>query len=258
MASKDSAGDIARSVYLLWGHHPEPGRSGLSVTKIVAAGIELADDEGLDGLSMRKVAERLGVGAMSLYTHVPGKDDLVDLMVDAVTGETRQAEEGIDVSTDGWREAMTTVAMSNWELYRRHPWLLDLKNPRSPIGPNISRKYELELRPLDGIGLSDLEMDSVLSLILSHVDSVARSNRRVISERRTSGMSDEQWWEIVAPILGQVMVDGDYPVSGRVGTAVGAEFRAAQIESDCALRSGLQTILDGVQSQIDRRGKLEA
>lgn len=250
---KDSAGDLVRGVYLLWGHHPHPGRSGLSVDRIVDTGVDLADAEGHDAVTMRKVADRLGVGTMSLYTHVPSKDDLVALMVDTVTGEAVRAEEVIDASRDGWRAAMTAVAGSNRELYRNHPWLLDVKSPRSPIGPNISRKYELELRPLDGIGLSDLEMDAALNLILSHVEAVARTDRYVLSERRTSGMSDEGWWEIVGPALSQVMAQEDYPVSGRVGSAVGEEFRAAQSEPGYMLEFGLQTILDGIAVKIGGR-----
>src|SRR5688500_7903620 len=82
------AGDPARSLPLLWRTaSARAGRSGLSVDRIVSAAIELADTDGIGALSMRRVAERLSVGAMSLYTHVPGKAELIDLMLDTVFGE---------------------------------------------------------------------------------------------------------------------------------------------------------------------------
>ncbi|WP_370943587.1 TetR/AcrR family transcriptional regulator [Amycolatopsis sp. cg5] len=245
MASKP---DLARGIYLLWGHHPAPGRSGLTVTAIVAAGVELADADGLDAVSMRKVAERLGVGAMSLYGHVPGKDELTALMVDAVLGELYD-DVGAAAGAGDWRAAMKFVAARNWELYERHPWLLDIRSTRPDLGPNLSRKYETELRALDGIGLPDVEMDAALTLVLGHVTSTARARRAGARAQADSGMTDAEWWGVVAPILDQVMTDGDLSVSARVGGAVGAEFNATQDPAH-ALGFGLDTILDGIQARL--------
>ncbi|WP_436494672.1 TetR/AcrR family transcriptional regulator [Actinokineospora sp. HUAS TT18] len=249
MAPRSSAPDLARSIYLLWGHHPSPGRSGLTVRAIVQAGIEIADADGLDAVSMRKVAEQLGVGAMSLYGHVPGKDDLTALMVDSVFGELYDNDIEAATRVGGWRAAMRFVAERNWALYERHPWLLDIRSYRPILGPNVSRKYETELRPLDGIGLSDVEMDATLTLVLGHVDSAARARRGAAKAQTDSGMTDAEWWGVVAPVLEQVMVDGDLTLSGLVGTAVGAEFNAAH-NPEHALAFGLDTILDGVEARI--------
>src|SRR5680860_659902 len=84
---KEIAADPVRSLGLLWGTFNKPSRSGLTVEAIVAAAIEIADAEGIGAVSMRHVAERLNVGTMSLYTHVPGKKDLTELMVDASLGQ---------------------------------------------------------------------------------------------------------------------------------------------------------------------------
>ncbi|WP_260191327.1 TetR/AcrR family transcriptional regulator [Actinophytocola gossypii] len=243
------APDLARTIYLLWGHHPSPGRSGLTVSAIVRAGIELADAEGLDAVSMRKVADRLGVGAMSLYGHVPGKDDLTALMVDSVYGELYDNDVEAATRVGDWRAAMRFVAARNWALYERHPWLFDIRSARPSLGPNLSRKYETELRPLDGIGLPDVEMDAALTLVLSHVDSTARAHRNVSRTRAESGMSDAEWWAAVAPVLEQVMVDDELVLSARVGGAVGARFDAAQ-SPEHALAFGLDTILDGIEARI--------
>src|ERR687893_1769658 len=91
-------GDPARSIALLWREPGRAGRSGLGVDGIVAAAIELADAEGLGALTMRRVAERLGVGTMSLYTHVPAKGELLDLMLDTVLGEVATQDEDEDAS----------------------------------------------------------------------------------------------------------------------------------------------------------------
>ncbi|MFE0025957.1 TetR/AcrR family transcriptional regulator [Amycolatopsis sp. NPDC059021] len=249
MVRRSPAPDLARSIYLLWGHHPAPGRSGLTVSAIVAAGIEIADADGLDAVSMRKVAEHLGVGAMSLYGHVPGKDELTTLMVDSVLGELYEDGVGTAARVGDWRSAMKFVAERNWSLYERHPWLLDIRSSRPHLGPNISRKYETELRPLDGIGLSDVEMDAALTLVLGHVASAARAHRSTSRARADSGMSDAEWWSVVAPVLEQVMTDDDLAVSARVGAAVGAHFNAAD-DPEHTLAFGLDTILDGIEARI--------
>ncbi|GAB3259876.1 TetR/AcrR family transcriptional regulator [Arthrobacter pigmenti] len=251
MARDRPAPDLARSIYLLWGHHPDAGRSGLTVAGIVRAGIEIADSEGLDAVSMRKVADRLGVGAMSLYGHVPGKDDLTALMVDAIYEELYNNDINAATNAGHWREAMKFIAQRNWSLYARHPWLFDLRSSRPTLGPNVSRKYEIELRPLDGIGLSDVEMDAALTLVLSHVDSTARAYRSVSRTQSDSGMSDAEWWAVVGPVLDQVMDDDELALAGRVGSTVGTEFDAAA-DPEHALAFGLDTILDGIQVRIDR------
>ncbi|MBB3663789.1 MULTISPECIES: TetR/AcrR family transcriptional regulator [Prauserella salsuginis group] len=247
MARGTPVADLTRSIYLLWGHHPKPGRSGLTVPAIVEAGTELADAHGLAAVSMRKVAEHLGVGAMSLYGYVPGKEDLTALMTDAAYGElyddvTAPTEAG------NWREAMRFVARRNWELYERHPWLLEVRSPRPDLGPGVVGKYEAELRPLDGIGLSDVEMDSVLALILGHVADSARTHAQHV--RENTGMTDVEWWDTVSPVLDQVMRGENLPVSGRVGATVGTEFQAAT-DPEHNFTFGLEVILDGVQARLD-------
>jgi AcrR family transcriptional regulator len=85
------SGDPKRTMALLWGIGKKPTRGpkpGLSVGRIVSAAVEVADAEGLGALSMRRVADRLGIGTMSLYTYVPGKAELIDVMLDTVLGET--------------------------------------------------------------------------------------------------------------------------------------------------------------------------
>ena len=123
-------------------------------------------------------------------------------MIDRVAGELyADLEEPRDQPGD-WREAVRFIARRNWEAFLKHPWLLSVADGRPVLGPNISRKYEAELRPLDGIGLSDLEMDSVLTLVLVHVEGLARWQwrcspcaPRAASPTPTGGPSSSlRWW----------------------------------------------------------------
>ncbi|MFE3291255.1 TetR/AcrR family transcriptional regulator [Rhodococcus sp. NPDC059234] len=255
-ASHEVRSDPARTLALLWGERGRSGRTGLGVDAIVAAGVELADAEGLEAVSMRRLAERLGVGAMSLYTHVPGKSVLVDLMQDATLADLYADPDEPARAAGGWRGGVEFVVYRNWDLYRRHPWLLQLAGARPVLGPNTSRKYEAELRPLDGIGLTDVEMDAVLSLVLSHVTGTARLLVSVEQTARDSGLTDAQWWAATAPLLERLLDPATYPVSDRVGTAAGQAHQAASNPRH-ALRFGLDRILDGVDALVLQRAPLD-
>ena len=241
--------DPARTLLLLWGRQDVPGRSGLHLRAIVSAGIELADAEGLAAVSMRRVSDRLGVGAMSLYTHVPGKTELTELMSDAaLQGLYSHVDEPADQGD--WQAGLTLIARRNIDLWLAHPWLLDLPGYRPSVGPHLSDKYEAELRPLDGIGLTDLEMDATLTLVLTHAQGVARS---LIQQRQdTTTSTDADWWSTVAPVLEQVMHAERFPVSGRVGAAAGQAFQAPS-SPEHALGFGLGRILAGVTDLLRGR-----
>jgi AcrR family transcriptional regulator len=219
------------------------------VRAIVAAAIELADAEGLSAAVMRRVAERLGVGTMSIYTHVPGKAELTDLMIDTVLGELYASVDEPASRPGGWRGALEFIAERNWALYQRHPWLLSAVDGRPVLGPNAIGKYEAELRAVDGIGLSDVDMDSVLTLVLTHVEGVARLQARLVATERGTGQSEQEWWDSAAPILEQVMDARRFPVASRVGQAAGEQHQAS-VDPAFAFAFGLGRILDGVERLI--------
>ena len=238
------SGDPTRSMELLWGVQGRPRRGPkprLTVEQITRAAIELADTEGLAALSMRRVAERLGVGAMSLYTYVPGKAELIDLMVDAVYGERSLP----DQAGDGWRARLEGVARGNWALYRRHSWMLQVATIRPVLGPNALAKYDEELHAIEGIGLTDIEMDSVLTLVLQHVTGAARLLVEAAEAQSRTGMTDEEWWAAHAPLLAKVFDADRYSVAARVGTAAGEAHEAA-FDPEHAFEFGLTRVLDGV------------
>ncbi len=245
--------DVDRTLTLLWRRTlgaPQGSRGPrqrVSVDEVVRAAITVADEDGLPAFSMRKVADRLGLKLMSVYTYVPGRSELIGLMVDEVTGEKdHPPHEGT------LRQRMAGIARHLWDEYHRHPWLLQVDNSRPWIGPNGCDRYEWQLAAIEGAGFTDLEMDQVVTLLSGFTASAARAS---IDARRTaerSGMSDAQWWGINAPVLERVMPDGAYPLSGRVGTAAGQEYNAVG-DPERSFRFGLDRILDGLERLLERQ-----
>jgi AcrR family transcriptional regulator len=245
------SGDPVRSLELLWRVHVPPTRGPkqrLDLDQIVGAAIALADGDGLGALSMRKVAERLKVGTMSLYTYVPGKPELLDLMLDAAI----EASAPYDADAP-WRTRLEKVARENWDRFHRHPWLLEVTPLRPVLGPNTIARYDHELTALDGIGLTDIEMDSALTLLNAHTESAARRALEASQAEQRSGITDEQWWAARAPVLERVIEPGRFPVASRVGTAAG-EVHNAAYAPEHAFMFGLARVLDGVEFLTQSRG----
>ncbi|CAA9225613.1 MAG: Transcriptional regulator, AcrR family [uncultured Blastococcus sp.] len=240
-------GDPARSMALLWraqdgGSRPGP-KSSLDVDRIVAAAVGLADAEGLAAVSMRRVAAELGVAAMTLYSHVPGKGELVDLMLDSVLGEL-YPDEGV-VTSGTWRTRLKTVAQAIWDFYLAHPWAAHLATGRPPLGPGIMRKYELELRAVDGLGLTEVQMDLLVTLVNGFVRGTVSGVQEKADAERASGVSEGEWWAATEPYVAQVFDAERYPTVARVGPVAGQELQAAY-DPDRSFHFGLDRLLDGI------------
>ena len=244
------SGDPAKSLELLWRRRPQPSRGpkpALTVEGIVEAALRIADAEGIGGMSMRRVADELGAGAMTLYRYFPGKAELLDVMLDTVYGELPRRE------VDGdWRAKLDEVARENRELYLRHPWMLQVAISRPPLGPNVMAKYEYELAAIEGIGLTDIEMDDTIALVNGYVHGAVRTAVEARQVIQRSGMTDKEWWLAHVPHLDQIGDTKNYPLASRVGTAVGNEFDAPY-DSDHAFEYGLERLLDGVSALVAKR-----
>jgi AcrR family transcriptional regulator len=242
-------GDLVRNLKLLWGIREAPRRGPrpqLTVEQIAEAAIGLADRDGLEGLSMRRVAEVLGVGTMSLYRYVPSKAELLDLMVDRVSGQTDRAP-----VSGGWRARLEHIAWENRRLYERHPWLLQVFPGRPPVGPGVVEKYDHELDALEGIGLGDVAMDLVLTLVLGYVRGAALSLVETQQVVDRTGLTDHEWWATMAPTLEQVFDAERFPLATRVGQAATAEYGSAY-DPELAFTFGLERVLDGVEALVGR------
>ncbi|HEX5264605.1 MAG TPA: TetR/AcrR family transcriptional regulator C-terminal domain-containing protein [Phenylobacterium sp.] len=244
-------GDRARSLARLWGApdpHAPPRRGPKpkhSVEAVVAAAIALADAEGLDALSMRRVAEMLQLSPMSLYTYVPSKGELLDLMLDHVVGEIDEPKPG----EGDWRAQVTQLARARWQTAQRHPWVLQAGMRRPPLGPNVLAKAEAALRAVDGLGLSETEMDQVTALIADYVRGAVRAALDAAEIERDRGMTDEQWWSQQGPLLAGLIDRTRYPTTVRIGEA----YKAGLMPRPDRQRNfefGLQRVLDGIETYI--------
>lgn len=250
-AARTGAGDPARTLRLLWRdpaaiprHGPRPG---LTIDQVVAAATALADADGLDGVTMRRVAARLGVVAMTIYTYVPGKAELLDLMLDAAY--QRMPRTG--TSGQPWRQRVTAIAADNRALFETHPWAALISAARPPLGPGLMAKYEHELAAFEGLGLDDIQMDAAVTHVLAFVQAWARADASTQAARSGAGMDDEQWWAASQPLLEKVLDARAYPLAVRVGTTAGAAHGAAYSPGH-AYDFGLRTILDGLAALIGR------
>ena len=249
-------GDPRRSLALLWGA-AGPGRRGpkpsRSLDEVIAAAIGLADAEGLDAISMRRVAEAVGLSAMALYTYVPSKAELIDLMLDRAIGEAAQPPP----ETPGWRERLEFIARQSWLLGQRHPWMLQVSTHRPPLGPNTLARVETSLRAVDGLGLSDLEMDQVIALVTDYVRGALRASMDAREVEQHSKISDEQWLSLHRTLLQDMMDPERFPTTIRVGGAVRAAYERV-LDRSRTFEFGLQRVLDGIGAFIDARKALVA
>ena len=250
VTERTSGGDPGRTLQLLWRtttnsqHGP---RRGLSVDIVVEAATALADAEGLAALTMRRVAQTLGVVPMTLYTYVPAKAELIDLMVDAAYQAMPRAE----TSSQPWRERVTAIANENKRLFEQHPWVAAVSTARPPLGPGQMAKYEHELSALDGLGLDDVTMDDCLTYLLTFIQASARATADARPARHDSAMDDQAWWEANAPLFAQVFDEHAYPTAARVGAAAGAAHGSAY-DPQHAYNFGLQRVLDSLNILIQR------
>ncbi|PPK92327.1 regulatory TetR family protein [Kineococcus xinjiangensis] len=249
-SDRSSAGDPARTLALLWRDPSAVPRRGprrtLDLDAVVEAATALADAEGLPALTMRRVAERLGVAPMSLYTYVPGKAELLDLMLDAAYAAMPRQ----DTTGRPWRERVAAVAEENRRLHLAHPWAATVSTLRPPLGPGQAAKYEHELAAFDGCGLDDVEVDDCLTWVLGFVRACARDAADAEAARADGG-TDEQWWASAGPLLARVLDPAAHPRATRIGAAAGAAHGSAHDPAH-AYRFGLDRVLDGLAALIER------
>ncbi|MGW0814289.1 TetR/AcrR family transcriptional regulator [Streptomyces viridiviolaceus] len=240
------SGDIARTLDLLWdtGRRPSRGpKPGLTLDRIVEAAVEVADRDGLGAVSMRRIATELGTGTMSLYRYVPGKAELLDLMLDRVQ---HPSDDAAALGDGTWRAALEAMARATLALYRRHPWLLEVNQSRPILGPRALDGMEKVLARIKSIGLSDPEMISAIIMIDGYVVGAARTQVYQEEAERTSGLTDTQFWEAQRPTLEKAMTSGRYP------------FLASLSEETFSpgfdhFEFGLQRILDGLEVLVAAR-----
>jgi AcrR family transcriptional regulator len=231
--------DPERSTELLWG---TTSRRALSLERIVLAAIELADAEGLAAVSMRRVAERLGFTTMSLYRHVPGKAELVDLMRDEALreGSSPGAER-----RSGWRAELEAWAREGLVVYRTHPWLAELTGSRQIPGPHAVAAFERALAIVAQTGLRPAQVVAVVTLVGGFVESAARQAAETSETERRSGVTEEEWWGARGSLFDRL---GPYPTIGQIWESGGYD------QPEDPFEFGLQRVLDGIGTLVELRG----
>lgn len=232
------------SASLLWADSPavQQGRPArISRGDLVAAGIGIADDEGVDAVTMLRVGSSVGVTKMALYRHVPSRAALVALMIDEAIGPPPALDsESWRNGVIAWVEAMTAV-------FAAHPWLLDVTLGTRMIGPNELGWFEAGLRALDTLPLDATERLNVLTAVNSQV-------REMVLQGRPGSRSE------LAAALADVLDrhEKDYPLTAaafRDGTRSQQPREGLDAE---VLAFGLARIIDGVDSLVASRWNLVA
>lgn len=223
---------------VVWERPEPPDRpvpAPLSRERIVRAAIELADADGLDAVSLRKVAAVLDVGPMRLYGYIDTKEELLDLMVDAVYAEIRPGG-------DDWRQALRSLAEATRRAAQRHEWLADLIGGRPQLGPNTLAAGNAVVAAMEGVGL-----DVVVPAVAAVRAYVIGAVRKEIGERRAeraSGMDIRQFQVAYGPYLERTFAAGQFPALATVVRD------GPHLDADETFRAGLEFVLDGIASRI--------
>ncbi|TYC24093.1 TetR/AcrR family transcriptional regulator [Micromonospora sp. MP36] len=230
---------MRRLYELLWVTPSGPRRGPrptLTLAAIARAGIAIADADGLDGLTMQRVAESLDVTKMALYRYVPGKAELVALMLEAAMGEPPPPRAGVD-----WRGQLDDWTRQMFDRFRHHPWANAATiGPRLP-GPNELAWLERVVAALTGTGLTGGEQLDVAVLLIGHARNLAQHSAASTAE--TPGRA----WEAGFATLLQGRAER-FPALD-----VALRSAAAEAAGDQALDFGLARILDGIQALITTR-----
>ena len=250
--------DPIRGLVLLWGRGERPSRGpkpGLDLDRIVRAGVTVADAEGLEALSMRRVAERLEMGTMSLYTYVPGKAELLDLMVDTVYGE--RTDEAVVDPGSGLRERLEALARDQWAFFQRHPWSLSIASGRSVLGPNEADSYERALAVVADLGIPARDAVAIVDAVSMFVRGAARDAAEAAGAEAATGKTELEWWTERDAILSEVMTPERFPTLSRLAADGGFDvppdtenYNVRFIVDD--FEFGLQRLLDGIEGYVGR------
>lgn len=257
--AKKTTDALARGYELLWEGLPEPKKGpkpALTLERIVVTAIEIADAEGIDALSMRHLAQRLGVGTMSLYRYVPSKVELLGLMLDHVIAVPW---EEADATADGddevaakepaepWRLALESYAWRQRDLYLRHSWYLRVNLSRPMLGPNSVGELEHTLRGIRSVPLSDREKIALVTTIDGFIAGTVQQQVLYEEAARESGISDEEFWGVQEPLLMRAMTSGRFPTLASLADDV---FEGTWEEH---FSFGLRHLLNGFEVEMDRR-----
>jgi AcrR family transcriptional regulator len=207
-------------------------KRALTLERIADAAVDVADAEGLGAVSMQRVATAVGVTKMALYRYLPGKNDLVAVMVERALGAAP------DLGGAAWRAGLGTWAAELFAAHLRHPWTLEAVLLPRPLGPNELSWMEAATAVLAGTGLTGAERLDTLAALTGQV-------RVIAQQARTATDPEGQFVAAVATVLARHA--DDFP------TLAQTMAEAAAAGSNQAFGFGVERILDGLQALLDER-----
>jgi AcrR family transcriptional regulator len=226
---------LPRALEILWRNAPPSRRSsGLSRQRIVATAVELADSDGLAALSMARLAERLGCGTMSLYRHVANKDELVTFMLSTAPGPPPTAGEMAD-----WSVALSDWAEGLWDVYHRHPWVLQAASAGPPADPGQLAWLDAGLAALAATGLGERDKLAAVMAVLHFV-------RGAAALEIEAGPVDGRDY----PGLLRRVLDADRFPALTAAVEAGV-FDDADNDHLGEFRSGLAQLVDGIAARVE-------
>ena len=245
-------GEQAGSVELLWGGRGRPSRGpkpALSLERITRTAIGLADAGGLGAVSMQRVAAELDFTKMSLYRYVPGKSELVALMIDTAMGEPPELA---GATTGDWRGALREWAERLAAVYHRHPWLLTAMVGPRVLGPHELGWTERALAALSGTGLTGGEQLDAVVVVSGHIRAIAQVSASMSTSMGVGSARAKGPEAVMSAALNELLVGRSerFPaLAAAVADVAGGE------SSDQAGEFGLERILDGLAAYMGRGRK---
>jgi AcrR family transcriptional regulator len=237
----DTSG-LPAEVAAAWGvrerSHKGP-KPALTLARIVAAAVRIADTEGLDAVSMGRVAAELGAAPMSLYRHVSAKEELRRLMVDAAWGDSP----GPLAPGETWRDGLSRWAWSMRANARAHPWVVRIPISGLPILPREIAWFEDALACLAGTGLTEARKASVVMLLSGYVRNLAATEADITAAVMASGLSPDEWMAGYPRMLSQLTDPRRFPA---LTAFIAAGVFDTADDPDDEFIFGLNRILDGI------------
>jgi AcrR family transcriptional regulator len=232
---------------------PSPGHRKPTYTReqLAAAAMQIADAEGTDAVTMRRVASELGAGTMTLYHYVANKRELLALMDDAMMGELLVPD---DELADDWREGIAQIARRSYGVFKRHPWLVEHlgeEDDRDPGGPNGLRHFEQSLKVAAMAGLDVFGRIELVGLVDDYVFGHALRAREMAGDRQS-----EEHIAAMVDYLEAMLATGEYPhIAEMAGDDVRGNFeRIGRLAAEeDRFERGLQRLLDGIELDLRRR-----
>jgi AcrR family transcriptional regulator len=238
----------------------EPGarRPTLSREQIGKAAVEIADADGFDDVSMRRIARELDAGTMTLYHYVQNKDELLSLMFDAIMGELIVPE---SVLTGTWRESLSKIARATRKTFKSHPWVLDAMKQPAGSGPNGLRHFEQSMAAVNT--LEGVPQRNRLELVGLVDDYVFGFVLRELLQEIYEAQGDPDMTESAIEFFEAELATGEYP---NIRKLVGRDDIRASMErltetfsgeraNDRRFERGLKALLDGFEVNLKKRKK---